>query len=100
MEFICVFLPALLAAGKEINFKKDDNFKMLVIYSKYCLCINFILLLILNIIGKSNSPFTGWHTVLFYTFYMIISLVLAEFLPKTFEFIRKNFDIKIRRINK
>lgn len=99
MKYICLLLPAFLAADYEID-EKDSFYKKLVIYSKYCVYINFIMSLVLIILGKATVYFDNLLTIKFYTIYLLVGIVTAKVLPRTIEFCKKNFSIKIRRETK
>ena len=96
MKYICYFLPALLAADKEVTDKKN-YYQTLVIYSKYCIYINGLTLLFLIILKKSKDSVEGYHTVLYYLIYLILGITLSIILPRVLNYCRKNFSIKIKR---
>lgn len=99
MKFICLFFPALLATSEGVK-KKDDILKIILLFSKYCLYINFIMILVLVVIGEATSYFDSYTSVRFYALYLLVGIVSAKVLPKVLEFCRNNFKIKIRRITK
>ena len=99
MRFICMFLPALFAANYELK-GNEDNYKKLLIYSKYCIIINFIVLISLIIVGRGNIHFDDMRTVSFYVLYLLLSCVLAFFIPRVVVFCKDNFNVSIKRNNK
>ncbi len=96
MKYICMFLPAFVAADKELT-GKEDIFKKIGVYSKYCIFINLLMLLFLVVIGKGSIHFDDMCTVHYYVFYLVISFLLAQVLPKIVLYCRKNFKLKIKR---
>lgn len=99
MKYICMFLPALIASSQEIK-KNDQAYKKIVCYAKYCLYINFIMLFILMILGKGREHFDNLLTVQYYLLYLMVGILLGNYLPKIIKFFNSNFSIKIRRIKK
>ena len=96
MKVVCLFLPALLATGKELN-GRENGLKKAAVYSKYCIIINLFMLLFLMIIGKSNIHFEDLCTIRYYVFYLFISFIIAELLPKILLYCRKNIKFSIKR---
>ena len=96
MRIVCLFLPAFLATEKELKGKENLFYKM-VVYSKYCVMINLLMLLILLLLGKGSLHFNDLCTVQYYVFYLFISFVIAEILPSILLYCRKNIKISIKR---
>ena len=99
MRFICMFLPALFAANYEIK-GNEDNYKKILIYSKYCIIINFIILIGLVIAKRGSIHFEDMRTVNFYVLYLLLSCILAFFVPRVVVFCKDNFSFSIKRNNK
>ncbi len=99
MRFICMFLPALFAANYELK-GNEDNLKKLLVYSKYCIIINFIILIGLIIVGRGSIHFEDMRTVNFYVLYILLSCILSFFIPRVVVFCKDNFNISIKRNNK
>ncbi len=99
MRFICLFLPAVFAANYELK-GNEDNFKKLLVYSRYCIIINFILLIALVIAGRGSTHFEDMCTVNYYILYLFLSCVLAFFIPRIVEYCRNNFSFKMKRNTK
>lgn len=99
MRFICLFFPALIAMQGEVK-KEDDNLKKISVFCKYCLYINFIMILILMALKKSLIHFDDLRTVHYYALYLLVGILCSKFLPKVLEFCKNNFNIEVRRNNK
>ena len=99
MRFLCIFVPSVLAAKQELK-GKEDVFEEIVVYSKYLVYINFIMLLFLFMINKGAIHFEEMCTVRYYLLYLFGSFVLAQILPKMIIYCRENFNIKIKRNTK
>ena len=99
MRFICLFLPAVLAVKQETT-EKDNYYRIAVVYSKYCLIINFIMLLLLLFMGRGRIHFDDMRTVNYYILYIFFSFILAQLLPKVFAYCKKNIKIRVKRKSK
>lgn len=96
MRFICMFLPAFLAVKQEVK-EKDFLDKKIYIYVKYCLLINFIMLIFLIIMGRGSIHFEDMCTVKYYLLYLGIGILMGYFFPKVFQYCRDNFKIQVKR---
>ena len=96
MRFICLFLPALFAAKYEIK-ENDDLYKKMIIYSKYCILINFVMLIGLIIVGRGTTHFEDMCTVNYYVLYLVLSCVLSFFMPRIIVYCSDNFKFSIKR---
>lgn len=99
MIYLCIFAPAILAAKRELE-GKEDSFEKLVVYSKYLVYINFIMLLFLFIANRGSTHFEDMTTVRYYILYLAGSFVLSQVLPMMIIYCKKNFKIKIKRNTK
>ena len=96
IEFICLFLPAVL------TIKKED-FKELKIYTvkkyvQYNLLINSIILLILDIKNNGIPLSLGEErfNVHFSVQYLILALILSLILPKIVNTIKSNIRVSFK----
>ena len=96
MRFICLFLPALFAAKYEIK-ENDDLYKKITVYSKYCILINFVMLLLLLVMGRGTTHFEDMCTVNYYVLYLVFSNILAFFIPRILVYCSNNFKFNIKR---
>ena len=96
MKFISLFLPAVIAANYELN-GKEDWFQRIVVYSKYCIYINLLMLLFIIVTGRGSTHFDDMVTVHYYVFYLVVSFLLALILPRVVVYCRKNINISIKR---
>ena len=98
MKLICYLLPAMLSTEKERN-EKDNIYKILSIYAKYCLLINLFMMIIFIIIGRSEADLTPSDSIQFYAMYIVLSMILSWSLPIVLKIVRKNFSINIKGID-
>lgn len=96
IEFICLFLPAVL------TIKKED-FKELKIYTvkkyvQYNLLINSIILLILDIKNNGIPLSLGEErfNVHFSIQYLVLAVIFSVLLPKMIKIIKNNIHISLK----
>ncbi len=99
MNFICLFFPALIL-NYILDSKEKFNFLNFIIhYGIYNILVNSIMLFIINYI-KENSYLilnSDAFTVSFSLKYMLLASVIALFLGLFIKYIRKNFNVTIKK---
>lgn len=96
MKFICLFLPAVLASKYELD-GNEKLYDKVVIYSKYCIYINFLMLTLLFLVKRGSFVFDDMGAVRFYLAYLFGSFVLSYVVPRMVVYCKKNFKINIKR---
>jgi hypothetical protein len=97
MLFVCVLLPACIAMGiqsKRISKTYDSLFQELLVYGKWVLTINLLVMMIIKYVlrmdGVEQSAFTSFS---FSIKYSVIAIVLAVVLPYMLEIWNKYVSI-------
>ena len=87
IEFICIFFPGLIAAGR-CNLKRDIN-KLIVNYGGYTIFINIFTIWIMHSLGfiKKNVLVESNFKLDFALYYVLIAVVLAFILPTIVNYI-------------
>ena len=96
MMYICILLPAVLAAHYDQK-KSDDWYSVLTLYVKYCISINFFFLLFLLLLGRGEANFDSSGSVFFYFIYLLVGTCFAFLFPRVAKYVRKNFSFKVKR---
>lgn len=94
-QFICLFLPALLAFSK-----KDANkapIQLLKKYAVYSIAINFCVMLTVCVMHFLKNDYGEEFTFQFTIKYLALACIIAKILPSLRQFLRKNIKIEIRR---
>lgn len=99
IEFVCIFFPAFFSLRQVIDEKDEHNlYKLIFNYVKYTIYINLVVLVFLLI---TKEPWIRFNEDMFsikMTFiYLIISVVVANYLPKVIDNIKSNVRISIKR---
>ena len=96
MGFICLFFPTFIAMGKDVNTK--NIYKVIYEYVIYNLIINFLSFLIVRIVTKSELAIDSnlWN-IKFSIKFILLSSLIAYFIPKAISIIKDNFSLSIKR---
>lgn len=100
IEFICIFFPGLIAAGR-CNLKRDIN-KLIVNYGGYTIFINIFTIWIMHNLGfiKKNTLVESNFKLDFSLYYVLIAVVLAFILPTVVNYIKDHFKINFRKVSR
>ena len=100
IEFICIFFPGLIAAGK-CDLKRDIN-KLIVNYGGYTIFINIFTIWIMHSLGfiKKNVLAASNFKLDFSLYYVLIAVVLAFILPTIVNYIKDHFKINFRKVSR
>lgn len=97
-EFICLFLPAILAFNK-----KDLNKSPLELIRKYAsnaLMTNFFAMLIVYIAQQISGYSEIEYTYKFTLEYLILAFAIVKIVPKISKCLKNSIKIEVRRENR
>lgn len=97
--FVCVFFPALISLKYVIKEEeRKDILKIIEEYGKYTIYINLIILLFLFLIKDSYFRFNNdMFSIKMAFLYLLVSSIIARFLPMVIEYINTSIKISIKR---
>lgn len=100
LEFICIFFPGLIAAGR-CNLKRDFN-RLIIYYGGYTIFINIFTIWIMHSLGfiKKNVLVESNFKLDFSLYYVLIAVVLAFILPTVVNYIKDHFKINFRKVSR
>ncbi len=98
IEFICIFFPGLIAAGR-CDLKRDFN-KLIINYAGYTIFINIFTIWIMHSLGfvEKNVLVESNFKLDFSLYYVLIAVFLAVILPTVVNYIKDHFKINFRKV--
>ena len=95
-EFICLFLPSFISLSK-LNVESFNFYKLIIIYSKYNIAINFLVFLFYQALNPKNIVVINKNmfTVNFGLKYLLLATIFANILPTIIKLINENIQLKI-----
>lgn len=103
MQFICLFLPPLLALWVDMNINKINNYSynLIIKYFLYCLFINYFNNLGIWLISSEKYYYYSMNTFTYdFCFkFLSMSIIFSIVIPVCFKIIKDNFrlDIEVRK---
>lgn len=104
MQFICLFLPPLLALWVDMNINKINSYSynLIIKYFLYCLFINYFNNLVVWFISSEKYYYYSMNTFTYdFCFkFLSMSIIFSVVIPVCFKIIKDNFKLEIEVRNK